>query len=123
MGLDIQARRLLWDLIRKLNDGGTTIFLTSHYIEEIEALCDNVGIIDNGRLIAMGTPSDLCNKIGSTAVEYHGKDGSTVYRYFPSRGEANDFAATLDETNTVLIRNTSLEDCFVELTGKKVEEK
>lgn len=121
VGLDIQARRMLWDLIRKLNENGTTIFLTSHYIEEIEALCDRVGIIDHGKLIALGTPNDLCNKIGSTAVEYYGRDNKTFYRYFASRPEANEFASTLDESNTVMIRNTSLEDCFVELTGKTVE--
>lgn len=119
VGLDIQARRLLWDLIRKLNDRGTTIFLTSHYIEEIEALCDTVGIIDKGKLIALGTPADLCNRVGSTAVEYHDSNYVTEYRYFHSRSEANDFASTLGN-DTVLIRNTSLEDCFVELTGKKV---
>ena len=121
-GLDIQARRLLWDLIRKLNDNGTTIFLTSHYIEEIEALCSTVGIIDKGKLIAYGTPSDLCNRIGSTAVEYYTQDYKTQYRYFQSRNDANEFASSLGDKHTVLIRNTSLEDCFVELTGKKVEE-
>jgi len=122
VGLDIQARRLIWDLIRKLNDDGTTIFLTSHYIEEVEALCGMVGIIDKGKLIAEGSPADLCNRIGSTAVEYHGRDHKTEYRYFSSRGDANDFASTLGDEYTVLIRNTNLEDCFVELTGKKVEE-
>ncbi|MCL1811707.1 MAG: ABC transporter ATP-binding protein [Methanomassiliicoccaceae archaeon] len=120
VGLDIQARRLIWDLIRKLNDKGTTIFLTSHYIEEIEALCGTVGIINKGKLIAHGSPSDLCNRVGSTAVEYHGPNHATQYKYFSSRNEANDFASSLDETHTVLIRNTSLEDCFVELTGRKV---
>lgn len=122
VGLDIHARRLLWDLIRKLNNGGTTIFLTSHYIEEIEALCGTVGIINKGKLIAYGTPADLCNRVGSTAVEYHGPDHVTQYKYFPSRGEANNFVSSLDGTHTVIIRNTNLEDCFVELTGKKVED-
>lgn len=122
VGLDIQARRLIWDLIRKLNEEGTTVFLTSHYIEEVEALCDTVGIINKGKLIAHGSPADLCNRIGSTAVEYHGPDQATQYKYFLSRSDANDFVPTLDDTHTVLIRNTSLEDCFVELTGKKVEE-
>jgi len=122
VGLDIQARRMLWDLMRKLNESGTTIFLTSHYIEEIESLCNNVGIINKGKLIALGSPEDLCNRIGSTAVEYYGPDKVTQYRYFSSRNDANDFASKLGETDTVLIRNTSLEDCFVELTGKKVED-
>jgi ABC-2 type transport system ATP-binding protein len=120
VGLDIQARRMLWDLIRKLNGNGTTIFLTSHYIEEIEALCDRVGIIDCGKLIALGTPKDLRDSIGSTTVEYYGEDHRTHYRYFKTRSEANDFTSTLEETETVLIRNTSLEDCFVEITGKTV---
>jgi ABC-2 type transport system ATP-binding protein len=121
-GLDIQARRLLWDLMRKLNEGGTTIFLTSHYIEEVEALCSMVGIINKGKLIAHGSPTELCNRIGSTAVEYHSRDHATQYRYFSSRDDANRFASSLGSSFTVLIRNTSLEDCFVELTGKKVED-
>ncbi|MCL2607424.1 MAG: ABC transporter ATP-binding protein [Methanomassiliicoccaceae archaeon] len=120
VGLDVQARRLLWDIIRKLNDNGTTIFLTSHYIEEVEALCDRVGIINDGKLIALGTPSELCNKLGSTAVEYYGADNKTEYKYFTSREEANEFASSLGDVKTVIIRNTNLEDCFVELTGKSV---
>ena len=119
-GLDIKARRLLWDIIRKLNDNGTTIFLTSHYIEEIEVLCDRVGIIDEGKLIALGTTSELCNRTGSTAVEYYGESNKTEYRYFASRDEAKDFASSLSDAKTVVIRNTNLEDCFVELTGKSV---
>ncbi len=122
VGLDIQARRLLWDLIRKLNEGGTTIFLTSHYIEEIEALCDRVGIIDHGKLIALGSPLELCNRVGSTAVEYYGRDNQTHYNYFNNREDANAFAATLSSDNTIMIRNTNLEDCFVELTGKSAGE-
>jgi len=120
VGLDVQARRALWDMIRKLNDGGTTIFLTSHYIEEVEALCNRVGIIDEGKLIALGTPAELCNKVGSTAVEYYGTDNKTEYGYFASREEANEFASSLTNAKTVIIRNTNLEDCFVELTGKSV---
>ena len=116
-GLDIQARRLLWDLIRKLNGNGTTIFLTSHYIEEVEFLCDRVGIINHGNIIGLGTPPELCERIGTSTVEYGGPDRKTIYRHFRNRNAANTFAATLDQGHTVLIRNTSLEDCFVELTG------
>ena len=116
-GLDIQARRLLWDLIRKLNGNGTTIFLTSHYIEEVEFLCDRVGIINHGNIIGLGTPPELCERIGTSTVEYSGSDRKTTYRHFSNRDAANAFATTLDPGNTVLIRNTSLEDCFVELTG------
>ncbi len=120
VGLDIQARRLLWDLIRQLNFDGTTIFLTTHYIEEAEALCDRVAIINHGKLIALGTPPELCSRIGSTAVEYYGLNGKTSYRYFSNRIDANDFAGTIPDGTTVTIRNTNLEDCFVELTGEKV---
>ena len=117
-GLDINARRLLWDVVRNLNAKGTTIFLTTHYIEEAEALCDRVGIIDHGRIIALDTPSALCEKVGSAAVEYI-ENGKTQYRYFHDRDEAKSFVSGLSCDTNVQIRNTNLEDVFVELTGKQ----
>ena len=114
-GLDINARRLLWDVLKRLHQRGTTIFLTTHYIEEAEALCDRVGIINKGKVIALDEPRRLCEGMGSTAVEYM-VDGKTQYRYFRDRDEARAFVSTLEEDN-VLIRNTNLEDVFVELTG------
>jgi len=117
VGLDIQARRGLWDLLRKLNSDGMTIFLTTHYIEEAESLCSRVGVINHGKIIANGTPAELAQKIGSATVEYYGTDHKTIYRYFPSRETAHAFAQTLDDTYTVTVRNTNLEDSFVELTG------
>lgn len=119
-GLDIQARRLLWDLIRRLNADGATIFLTTHYIEEAEALCDRVGIISHGRIVAVDTPQALCQMVGDTAVEYFAREGRTEYRYFKSREEANAFAAGLGTDCTVTIRKTNLEDSFVKLTGDAV---
>lgn len=116
-GLDINARRLLWDVVRKLHSNGTTIMLTTHYIEEAEALCDRVGIIDHGKMIALDTPEKLCMTVGSVAVEYM-DDGRTEYRYFRDRNEANAFASTIG--TDVTIRRTNLEDVFVELTGKSV---
>lgn len=116
-GLDINARRLLWDVVRKLHSNGTTIMLTTHYIEEAEALCDRVGIIDHGKIIALDTPEKLCMTVGSVAVEYM-DDGRTEYRYFRDRDEANAFASTIG--TDVTIRRTNLEDVFVELTGKSV---
>jgi len=119
-GLDIQARRLLWDLIRKLNHDGTTVFLTTHYIEEAESLCDRIGIINHGKIITVDTPQNLCEQAGNVAVEYYKKDVSTEYKYFKTREEAKEFADTLSEEYTVLIRKTNLEDCFVMLTGDSV---
>ncbi|NCA73758.1 MAG: ABC transporter ATP-binding protein [Gammaproteobacteria bacterium] len=118
-GLDINARRLLWDVVRSLNRKGTTIFLTTHYIEEAEALCDRVGIIDQGRVIALDEPKKLCDAMGSTAVEYM-SEKRTQYRYFQSRDEAKAFVSSLDSEENVLMRNINLEDVFVELTGKSV---
>lgn len=123
VGLDISARRLLWDMVRKLNKDGITIFLTTHYIEEAEALCNRVGIIDNGKIIALGTPKELCDKIGKMTVEYFDENNDiTAYRYFISRDEAKKFVDTLEDNDRVILRRTNLEDCFVELTGKKVSE-
>ena len=119
-GLDIQARRLLWDLIRKLNHDGTTVFLTTHYIEEAENLCDRIGIINHGKIITVDTPQNLCEQAGNVAVEYFKKDVSTEYKYFKTREEAKEFADTIGEDYTVLIRKTNLEDCFVMLTGDSV---
>ena len=119
-GLDIQARRLLWDLIRKLNADGTTVFLTTHYIEEAENLCDRIGIINHGKIITLDTPQNLCEQAGKVAVEFFKEDGRTEYKYFKSREEAKEFSDTLGDEYTVLIRKTNLEDCFVMLTGDSV---
>jgi len=119
-GLDINARRLLWDVVTNLNKSGTTIILTTHYIEEAEALCDRVGIIDHGRIIALDTPESLCDAIGSVAVEYK-VDGRTSYQYFDSRDAANTFVSELDVDSEILIRRTNLEDVFVKLTGSSAE--
>ncbi len=116
-GLDINARRLLWDVIRSLHKKGTTIILTTHYIEEAESLCDRVGIIDKGKIIALDEPKNLCEKVGSIAVETV-VDGKTVYRYFKDREEAKAYASSMD--GDVTMRSTNLEDVFVELTGKSV---
>ncbi|AGI48181.1 ABC-type multidrug transport system, ATPase component [Thermoplasmatales archaeon BRNA1] len=120
VGLDIQARRGLWDLLRKLNDDGMTIFLTTHYIEEAESLCHHVGFIDKGTIIAEGTPDELASKVGNTTVEYYGPDRKTQYRYFASRDEATEFSKTLGPEFTVTVRKTNLEDAFVEMTGNKI---
>ncbi|WP_400206820.1 ABC transporter ATP-binding protein [Methanomethylophilus alvi] len=120
VGLDIQARRGLWDLLRKLNDDGMTIFLTTHYIEEAESLCNRVSFIEKGKIIAEGTPEELAHRIGVATVEYFGPDHKTQYKYFQTRAEADGFAKTLDETYTVTVRRTNLEDAFVEMTGNKI---
>ena len=63
-GLDPQARHATWDLIRDIRERGTTVFLTTHFMEEAERLCDRVAILDCGRIIALDTPTNLVNKLG-----------------------------------------------------------
>ncbi|NLE05581.1 MAG: ABC transporter ATP-binding protein [Crenarchaeota archaeon] len=123
VGLDAMARRRLWDLVRRLNLDGVTVFLTTHYIEEAEALCDRVGIMHHGNLIALDTPANLRNKLGPIAVEYLVDNKKTCYRFFSTRDEANAFVLTLHhDAKTVIIRDSNLEDVFVELTGQKVDD-
>ncbi|MEE3716184.1 ATP-binding cassette domain-containing protein [Tumidithrix elongata RA019] len=64
VGLDIQTRIAIWEFLRKLRASGVTVLLTSHYLEEIDALADRVGILDRGKVIAEGTPEELKSKVG-----------------------------------------------------------
>ncbi|RKY65291.1 MAG: ABC transporter ATP-binding protein [Candidatus Latescibacterota bacterium] len=122
VGLDAQARRRIWELIRRLNSEGATIFLTTHYIEEAEALCHRVGIIHRGRLIALGSPLELRLRLGLAAVETL-LDDRVHYRYFPSKEEATAYVQSLPpEVKMIVVRDSNLEDVFVELTGRKVED-
>lgn len=68
VGLDIESRVVVWDFLRQLRASGTTILLTSHYLEEVDALADRVGIIDRGLVIAEGTPSELKNQLGGDRI-------------------------------------------------------
>jgi len=66
-GLDPQARRATWDLVRQIRERGTTVFLTTHYMEEAERLCDRVAILDHGQVIALDTPENLVSQLGKSA--------------------------------------------------------
>ena len=121
VGLDAQTRRRLWELIRRLNLDGTTIFLTTHYIEEAEALCQRVGILHQGRLIALGAPLELRKKLGLVTVETLVNNKETRYQYFADRAAATSYVQNLPpEVKTIIIRDSNLEDVFVEQTGQKV---
>ena len=121
VGLDAQTRRRLWDSIRRLHLDGTTIFLTTHYIEEAEALCQRVGIIHQGRLIDIGRPLELRQRLGLVTVETLVNNKETRYQYFADRAAATSYVQNLPpEAKTIIIRDSNLEDVFVELTGRKV---
>ena len=116
-GLDAAARRRTWDLVRSIREDGVTVFLTTHYIEEAEALCDRVGIIHKGRIIDEGAPRALIAGMGPHAVDYR-LDGATLTDYFTTREEALSFLGTRGEG--AMIRATNLEDLFLRETGLRV---
>jgi len=121
VGLDAQTRRRLWELIRRMNLDGTTVLLTTHYIEEAEALCGRVGIIHQGHLIALGSPLELRQRLGLVTVETLSNNKDTHYIYFPDRTAATSYAQGLPpDVKTIIVRESNLEDVFVELTGRKV---
>jgi ABC-2 type transport system ATP-binding protein len=83
VGLDIESRVIVWDFLRYLKSQGTTIVITSHYLEEIDALADRVAIIDRGNLIASGTPSELKDRVGGDRITLRIREFST-----PTEAEA-----------------------------------
>ncbi len=118
VALDPQVRRRIWDLIRGLSRDGVTVFLTTHYIEEAENLCQQVAILNKGKLAALDTPEHFKERLGKFTVEWDGEDGRS-YRFFTAKQEAAAFAGNLEAAGSILIRSTNLEDVFIELTGRK----
>jgi ABC-2 type transport system ATP-binding protein len=68
VGLDIESRAIVWEFLRRLKEAGTTILITSHYLEEIDALADRLAIIDGGEVIAEGTPNALKDRVGGDRI-------------------------------------------------------
>lgn len=117
VGLDPQVRRRIWDLIRELGRRNATVLLTTHYIEEAELLCDRIGILDRGKLIALGSPAELKQKVGRFVVEIR-DNGTTHYQLFRDREDARRHANEM--SSDILIRESNLEDVFIHLTGKRI---
>ena len=92
-GLDPQARRNLWELIKQIRSRGTTLILTTHYLDEAEYLCDRVAIVDSGRIVALNSPDRLIDELVATGFER------------PKQ-----------------VKKASLEDVFIQLTGKSLRE-
>jgi ABC-2 type transport system ATP-binding protein len=146
-GLDPQARRNVWDIIEKLKERGKTVVLTTHYMEEAERLCDRVGIMDLGKIIALDTPDGLIAKQDmESAVElvtHNGSMGEILGKIAPENKvtyEGNTCVVHTKKASSVLVelvrmsesnginlenisvRRATLEDVFLELTGKKLRE-
>ena len=148
-GLDPQARHEIHNLVLELRRSQRTILLTTHYIEEAEKLCDRVAIIDEGRIIAMGTPQEIRNKtVGQSIVEIHSEQpmpperstkwkGAEKYHFSPDRMRLVvhsahpartlvDLIKWLDhndiELSDVHIKRPSLEDVYIEMTGRSLRD-
>ncbi|MDD1770959.1 MAG: ATP-binding cassette domain-containing protein [Methanomassiliicoccales archaeon] len=139
-GLDPQARHLIWDKIRELKKGGVTVILTTHYMDEAQQLCDRLVIMDQGKILVEGTPSDLVKQhVGNGVVEIINptdeqeayvrskgmkgeRAGDRLYIYTDENQETR--RALLDrfpEAN-IVIRDATLEDVFLKLTGRGLKE-
>jgi ABC-2 type transport system ATP-binding protein len=118
VGLDPQARRMIWGLIESLKRSGITLLLTTHYIEEADALCDRVAIMRAGKIIALDKPSVLKAGVGNVALECIGRH-DVPRRFFQTREEAMDAGRGLG--CDLLIRDATLEDVFINLTGERIE--
>lgn len=118
-GLDPQARRDLWSLLRRYRENGATILLTTHYMEEAEALCDRVGIISHGYLLALDTVANLRASRGYEFKLTYSKDGSTAepeVMYGADDGELVERVRSMG-INQFTVSQTNLEDVFLALTG------
>jgi ABC-2 type transport system ATP-binding protein len=146
-GMDPQARRQLWDVIRGLQRRGKTILLTTHYLEEAEELCDRVAIIDHGHIIEMGSPDELVHRYFSEiAISFSDPAGADGYRSLDgvTHVSAEDGRVTLyssDVLHTMAgllgrqngggvgtalrdlnVHNATLEDVFLKLTGRALRD-
>ncbi|HPV40677.1 MAG TPA: ABC transporter ATP-binding protein [Spirochaetota bacterium] len=136
-GLDPQARRHLWDIVRRIKSMNRTIVLTTHYMEEAEILCDYIGIIDHGKIIAMGTPRGLLQEhCAGVTITLRAPIDDAILRDFPCQwfrkedhveiqtASPNECLYRLVERgvdlSTMNVRNQNLEDLFLKLTGHEL---
>jgi ABC-2 type transport system ATP-binding protein len=116
-GFDPQARREFWDLIRGLATGGTTILLTTHYLDEAEHLADRVGVIAAGRLLALDTPANLGGRQSEEATVSWDEDGErrSIRTATPTADVARIAARFPGEVPELVVSRPSLEDTYLEL--------
>ena len=147
-GLDPQSRRQLWEILRRLRSQGRTILLTTHYMDEAERLCDRVAIVDQGKVIALGTPAQLIAKLGGDhliefALEEPAGIAEADLQALPAvvtvRHDNEGFCLAVTAPHLTIpallqrldaggaklarlsTRHASLEDVFVTLTGRHLE--
>ncbi|RLC09651.1 MAG: ABC transporter ATP-binding protein [Deltaproteobacteria bacterium] len=118
VGLDAGIRRRIWALIKMIKEDGTTIFLTTHYIEEAEFLAERVAFLDEGRVVALDSPQSLISRQGAWAID-RVVDNNVKTIYFKTKEAAKEYTAMQDESFS--FRRVNLEDAFLALTGKRVK--
>lgn len=149
-GLDPQSRQKLWDIIRSLRDEGKTIFITTHYMEEAQQLCDRIAIIDHGKIVTMGTTEELvASCFSETSIEFESEQEevnkvdeaflklpgvtNVFHHNHVTAIKTNDVEATIGELFTLTkqlgislsdfkVRKANLEDVFLKLTGRRIRE-
>jgi ABC-2 type transport system ATP-binding protein len=145
-GLDPQGRRSMWDLVRHVRDQGCTVFLTTHFMEEAERLCDRVLIIDHGRIVALDTPEALVRSLGVEKrlvftlphnqalpqlaslpqVKRVERSGERVIIYGDGERFASAVIAALEDAGIAVLdlrtEQPNLEDVFIALTGREIRE-
>jgi lipooligosaccharide transport system ATP-binding protein len=139
-GLDPQARHQIWDKIRELRRSGTTIILTTHYMEEAAMLCDRLVIMDGGRIIERGRPAELITRhLGRDVIEIENAPAGTEERFcregMPCEEHAGRLYIYTDDgrgvlprvtgelpSGSVVLRQATLEDVFLKLTGRQLRE-
>lgn len=146
-GLDPRSRRDLWQIVRDLVAEGTTVFLTTQYLEEADVLADRIGLLDQGRLIAQGTPAELkrlvpgghvrlqfADSAGLTAAAHRHPgatpDAGALTLQVPSDGSVGSLRALLDRldvehvrVDSLAVHTPDLDDVFLALTGRPTDEK
>ena len=143
-GVDVELRRSLWKYLNELHSEGKTILLTTHYIEEAEQLCENIAIIDEGKILKKGSPKELTQELGSSGITIKIGDSENKFDSFLSDYSYTyndkrlhfsvknpdiampDIIQKLSKNNikiqSVESNSSSLEDVFLDLTGKGIDE-
>ena len=133
-GLDPQARRNFWDLVKRIRADGTTIILTTHYMDEAQVLCDEIAIMDDGRIVTRGSPEDLLRQRYRNVIielplqDLTGDLGNIEHRILQTQGIVEIASDNVSDSlrllgsqvrglNRLKIRQPNLEDLFLDLTG------
>ncbi|WP_051920443.1 ABC transporter ATP-binding protein [Thermodesulfobacterium hydrogeniphilum] len=118
VGLDPHIRRKIWSFIKNIQSNGTTILLTTHYMEEAEILADRVAFIFSGKIIDIDTPKNFVNRLGNYALDVYLQNKTKTF-YFKSKDEAEQELLRYSKKYFVSLRRVNLEDVFLTYMEKK----